>query len=52
MPEWLVNLLIGLITAVLGFVGGFFAKTYLVKSKQKIIGNNNNQTNEVKINEK
>lgn len=35
MEDWLVNLIIGLASAVLGFIGGFFTKTYSVKSKQK-----------------
>lgn len=44
MEDWLVNLIVGLASAVLGFIGGFFTKTYSVKSKQKIKGNNNQQS--------
>lgn len=43
MPDWLVSLIVGLVSAILGFVGGFFAKTYSIKIKQKSKGNNNNQ---------
>lgn len=43
MADWLVNLIIGLVSAALGFVGGFFTKTYSLKIKQKSKGNNNNQ---------
>ena len=39
MEDWLVNLIVGLASAVLGFIGGFFTKTYSIKSKQKIGGN-------------
>lgn len=49
MPDWLVNLLIGIFSALLGFVGGFFTKTVSVKIKQKAKGNNNIQKNEVNI---
>ena len=51
MPEWAVNLIVGLTTAVLGFIGGFFTKTYQYKSKNenktkiKINGDNNNINN-------
>ena len=43
MADWLVNLIIGLVSAVLGFIGGFFTKTYNLKIKQKAKGNNNKQ---------
>ena len=43
MPDWLVSLIVGLVSAILGFVGGFFTKTYSIKIKQKSKGNNNNQ---------
>ncbi len=43
MPDWLVNLIIGLASAILGFVSGFITKSYYVKVKQKIKGSNNNQ---------
>ncbi len=43
MPDWLVNLIIGLVSSVLGFIGGFFTKTYSLKIKQKAKGNNNKQ---------
>ena len=44
MEDWLVNLIVGLASTVLGFIGGFFTKTYSVKIKQKIKGNNNRQS--------
>lgn len=44
MEEWIVNLIVGVFTAALGFLGGFFTKTYQVKIKQKAKGNNNKQT--------
>lgn len=44
MEEWIVNLIIGLASALLGFIGGFFTKTYSIKIKQKSKGNNNKQT--------
>ena len=43
MEDWLVNLIIGLASVILGFVGGFFTKTYVIKIKQKAKGNYNNQ---------
>lgn len=43
MPEWLVTLIVGIVTAVLGFIGGFFTKTYQVKVRQKAKGENINQ---------
>ena len=43
MADWLVNLIIGLASVVLGFIGGFFTKTYSLKIKQKSKGNNNKQ---------
>ena len=43
MADWLVNLIVGLASAFLGFLGGFFTKTYSIKNKQKIKGNNNTQ---------
>ena len=44
MADWLVSLIVGLSTAILGFIGGFFTKSYQVKVKQKTKGNNNKQT--------
>lgn len=43
MEDWLVNLIVGLGSAILGFIGGFLTKTYQVKIKQKAKGNNINQ---------
>ena len=43
MEDWLVNLIIGIASAILGFVSGFFTKTYSIKIKQKAKGNNNKQ---------
>lgn len=36
MPDWCVNLIIGVLSVLLGFVGGFFTKTLMVKFSQKI----------------
>ncbi len=44
MADWLVNLIVGLGSAILGFIGGFFTKSYVVRIKQKIKGNNNKQS--------
>ena len=48
MPDWAVNLIIGIATAVFGFISGFFTKSKLTKikqkTKQKITGNNNTQS--------
>lgn len=46
MEDWLVNLIIGLASVILGFVGGFFTnKAITSKNKQKIKkGSNNSQT--------
>ena len=44
MPDWLVNLIVGLASVVFGFIGGFFTKTYTLKIKQKVKGNNNVQS--------
>ena len=44
MQDWLVNLIVGLGSAVLGFAGGFFTKTYQIKIKQRVSGNNNKQS--------
>ena len=41
MPDWAVDLIIGLAGTILGFIGGFFAKS--IVAKQKIKGNNNSQ---------
>lgn len=49
MQDWVVNLIIGLSSVVLGFVGGFFTKSYQVKIKQKTRGHNNKQNVEVNI---
>ena len=43
MPDWAVNLIIGLASVVFGFLGGFFTKSFLVKNSQTIKGNNNVQ---------
>ncbi len=43
MAEWLIDLIIGVFSAILGFIGGFFTKTFSIKIKQKIKGNNNKQ---------
>ncbi len=43
MPDWLVNLIVGIFSALLGFIGGFFAKTQQIKIKQKSKGNKNIQ---------
>lgn len=52
MPDWAVNLIIGLAGVVLGFVGGFFTKTISFKVHQKSKGNNNKQNVSVKTNGK
>ena len=44
MEEWQVNLIVGLVSAILGFVGGILTKTYQVKITQKSKGNNNKQS--------
>lgn len=38
------NLIIGLVSAILGFAGGFFTKTYYIKITQNAKGNNNKQS--------
>lgn len=43
MEDWLVNLIVGLASAILGFIGGFFTKTYSIRIKQQAKGNNNKQ---------
>lgn len=43
MPDWLVNLIVGLASAILGFVSGVITKSYSIKVKQKIKGNSNKQ---------
>lgn len=49
MEEWVVNLIVGLTSAVCGLIGGFFGgfafKSHCVKTKQKIKGNGNIQIN-------
>ncbi len=49
MEEWVVNLIVGLASAVCGLIGGFFGgfafKCHCVKTKQKIKGNGNIQIN-------
>ena len=35
MPDWLVNLTVGILSALLGFIGGFFTKSQQIKMKQK-----------------
>ncbi len=53
MPEWAVNLIVGIVTAILGFIGGFFTKSKLIKEKknfnQNIKGNNNTQSVNIEI---
>lgn len=53
MPEWTVNLIVGIVTAILGFIGGFFTKSKLIKKKknfnQNIKGNNNTQSVNIEI---
>ena len=44
MPDWLVNMIVGLASVIFGFVAGFFTKTVNVKIQQKVKGNNNKQT--------
>ena len=44
MQDWLVNLIVGLVSALLGFLGGFLTKSYQIKIKQKVKGNNNSQS--------
>jgi len=43
MPDWLVNLIVGLVSAILGFISGIITKSYSIKVKQKIKGNCNKQ---------
>lgn len=43
MPDWAVNLIIGLSGTILGFIGGFFTKSIVVKNRQSIKGDNNSQ---------
>lgn len=43
MPDWLVNLIVGLVSAILGFISGIITKSYSIKVKQKIKGNGNKQ---------
>lgn len=56
MPDWAVNLIIGIVTAVLGFISGFFTKSKLTKirqkTKQKINGNNNTQLVNIEFSKK
>lgn len=53
MPEWAVNLIVGIVTAILGFIGGFFTKSKLIKEKknfnQNIKCNNNTQSVNIEI---
>ncbi|HIR65799.1 MAG TPA: hypothetical protein IAC95_02810 [Candidatus Fimimonas gallinarum] len=55
MPDWAVNLIIGIVTAVLGFISGFITKSKLTKikqkTKQKINGNKNTQSVNIKYSE-
>lgn len=44
MEDWQVNLIVGILSAILGFIGGFFTKTYQVRNIQKAKGKNINQT--------
>lgn len=44
MIEIIVNVVIGIVSAVLGFIGGIkYQKTRTIKIEQKIKGNNNVQ---------
>ena len=43
MEELLVNLIVGLVSAILGFFGGVCWKTHSLKINQKTKGNNNIQ---------
>lgn len=43
MADWLVNLIIGLASVILGFVSGIVTKSHHIKVKQKVKGNNNKQ---------
>lgn len=43
MEEWLVELIIGIFSALLGFISGFFAKSQQIKIKQKSKGDKNIQ---------
>ena len=52
MPDWAVNLIIGLAGAMLGFIGGFFTKSLSFKIKQKSKGSKNQQKVSVNVNEK
>lgn len=50
MANWIVDLIVGLVGVILGFVGGFFTKTIVIKHNQKIKGDNNKQQiGEIKI---
>ena len=40
MPDWSVNLIVGIVTAILGFISGFLVKSHQIKIKQKAKGNN------------
>jgi hypothetical protein len=40
MPDWSVNLIVGVVTAILGFISGFLVKSYQIKIKQKAKGKN------------
>ena len=40
MPDWSVNLIIGLVSSILGFISGFFVKGSVVKVKQNAKGKN------------
>lgn len=44
MQDWQVNLIVGLVSAFLGFLGGIITKSYQIKIKQKAKGNNNSQS--------
>ena len=43
MEEWVVNLIVGIASALVGFAGGFSLKTFISKNKQTIKGDNNIQ---------
>ena len=44
MEDWIVNLIVGLVSAIFGFFGGFAVKSHFIKVKQNINGSNNKQT--------
>lgn len=43
MEDWIVNLIVGLVSAIIGFFSGICLEIHLVKIKQKLKGNDNIQ---------